>query len=168
MCRIACLTYTLFDICSIFKNLQKLFQKSNLILPDVLTAKDSAMEHLKIMKDLHIPGGKEEKNLENSHKDDCGTSVRKAKTAHQFVSSGSRHSHAIRNEIVVSVINFLDQHMNTENDGTMQNLIQILDAKSSKEFILASRELASQILEPSSLSDFVADVCSSWPNLSKI
>ena len=41
----------------IFKNLQKLFQKSNLILPDVLTAKDSAMEHLKIMKDLPIPGG---------------------------------------------------------------------------------------------------------------
>ena len=58
--------------------------------------------------------------------------------------------------------------MNTENDGTMQNLIQTLDAKSSKEFILASRELASQILGPSSLSDFVADVCSSWPNLSKI
>ena len=99
----------MFDICSIFKNLQKLFQKSNLILPD-----------------------------------------------------------AIRNEIVESAINFLDQRMNTENDGTMQNLIQILDAKSSKKFILASRELASQILGPSSLSDFVADVCSSWPNLSKI
>ena len=48
----------MFDICSIFKNLQKLFQKSNLILPDALTAKDSAVEHLKIMKDLPIPGGK--------------------------------------------------------------------------------------------------------------
>ena len=57
----------MFDICSIFKNLQKLFQNSNLILPDVLTAKDSAMEHLKIMKDLPIPGGKEEQILENRH-----------------------------------------------------------------------------------------------------
>ena len=90
----------MFDICSIFKNLQKLFQKSNLILPDVLTTKDSAMENLKIMKDLPIPGRKEEQNLENRHEDDCDTSVRKAKTALQFVSSGSRDSHAIRNEIV--------------------------------------------------------------------
>lgn len=159
----------MFDICSIFKNLQKLFQKSNLILPDVLTTKDSAMEHLKVMKDLPIPGGKEEQNLENnSHEEDCDTSVRKAKTAHQFASSGSRDSRAIRNEIVESAINFLGQRMNTENDGTVQNLIQILDAKSSKEFIMASRELASQILGPSNPSDFVADVCSSWPNLSKI
>ena len=139
----------MFDTCSIFNNLQKLFQKSNLILPDVLAAKDSAVEHLKIMKDLSIPGGKGEQNLENRHEDDCDTSVRKAKTTHQFLSSGSRDSHAIRNEIVESAINFLDQRMNTENDGTMQNLIQILDAKSSKEFILASRELATQILEPS-------------------
>ena len=130
----------------------------------MLTAKDSAMEHLNIMKDLPIPGGKEEQNLENRHEDDCDTSViRKATTAHQFVSSGSRDSHTIRNEIVESAINFLDQRMNTENDGTMQNVIQIHDAKSSKEFILASRELASQILGPSSLSDFVADVCSSCP-----
>ena len=128
-----------------------------------LTAKDSAMQHLKIMRDLPIPGGggEEEQNLENRHEDDCDTSVRKAKTAHHFVSSGSRDSHAIRNEIVESTINFLDQRMNTENDGTMQNLIQILDAKSSKEFNLASRELASEILGPSSFSDFVADVCSS-------
>ena len=129
----------------------------------MLTAKDSALEHLKIMKDLPIPGGKDEHNLENRHEDDCDMSVRKAKTAHQFVSSGSRDSHAIRNEIVESAINFLDQRINTKNDGTMQNLIQILDAKSSKKSILASRELASQIFEPSSLSDFVVDVCSSCP-----
>ena len=42
----------------------------------MLTAKDSAMEHLKIMKDLPIPGGKEEQNLEKRHEDDCDTSVR--------------------------------------------------------------------------------------------
>ncbi|CAB3977527.1 E3 SUMO- ligase KIAA1586-like isoform X2, partial [Paramuricea clavata] len=58
------LTAVMFDLCTIFKTLQKLFQKSNLILPDVLTAKDSAMQNLKIMNDIPVPGGKEEQNLE--------------------------------------------------------------------------------------------------------
>ena len=71
------------------------------------------------MKGLPIPGGKKDQNLENKHEDHCNTSVRKAKTARSFISSGSRDSHPTRNEIVESVMNFLDQCMNTENNGTM-------------------------------------------------
>ena len=60
-----------------------------------------------------------------------------------------------------SAINFIDERMNIEKDGTIQSLINILDPKSSIEFILASRELASHILGQGCLSDFIADICRS-------
>ena len=157
----------MFDLCTIFKTLQKLFQKSNLILPDVVTAKDSAIENLKVMKDIPVPGGKEEQYLEEED-DDQGRAVRRTKTAHQFVTSRNRDSSAIRNEILQSAINFLGQRMNTENDGTIKSLMSILDATSSKDLIVASRDLVSKIFGPSCLTDFVTDVCKSWSNLSKI
>ena len=156
------LTAVMFDLCAIFKTLQKLFQKSNLILPDVLTAKDSAMENLKIMKDIPVPGGKEELNLQLQEEDnEQGRPVRRTSTAHQFVTSRNRDSNAIRNEIVQSSINFLGQRMNTENDGTIECLMSILDATSSKDLVLASRNLVSLIFGSSCLSDFVSDVCKS-------
>ena len=130
----------MFDLCTIFKTLQKLFQKSNLILPDVVTAKDSAIENLKVMKDIPVPGGKEEQYLEEED-DDQGRAVRRTKTAHQFVTSRNRDSSAIRNEILQSAINFLGQRMNTENDGTIKSLMSILDATSSKDLIVASIEI---------------------------
>jgi hypothetical protein len=159
----------MFDLCAIFKTFQKLLQKSNLILPDVLTAKDSAVENLKIMKDIAVPGGKEELNLELQEGDnEQGRPTRRTSTAHQFVTSRNRDSNAIMNEIVQSAINFLGQRMNTENDGTIESLISILDETSSKDLVLASRDLVSSIFGPSYLSDFVSYVCKSWNNLTKI
>ena len=54
----------MFDICNIFKNLQKVFQKSNLILFDVISARDAAIVNLSVLKEMPLPGGKEEKYLE--------------------------------------------------------------------------------------------------------
>ena len=128
----------MFDLCAIFKTLQKLFQKSNLIPVDVITAKDSAMESLKIMKVIPVPGGKKELSLELQEEDsEQGRPTRRTSSAHQFVTSRNRESNGIRNEIVQSAINFHGQRMNTEIDGTIECLLNIPDATSSKDFVLA-------------------------------
>jgi hypothetical protein len=54
----------MFDICNIFKNLQKVFQKSNLILFNVISARDAAIVNLSVLKEMPLPGGKEEKYRE--------------------------------------------------------------------------------------------------------
>ena len=53
----------MFDLCNIFKNLQKVFQKSNLILLDVISARDAAIVNLDVLKEMPLPSEKEEKYL---------------------------------------------------------------------------------------------------------
>jgi hypothetical protein len=53
------LSTVMFDPCNIFKNLQKVFQKSNLILLDVRSARDAAIVDFNVLKEMPLPGGKE-------------------------------------------------------------------------------------------------------------
>ncbi len=63
------------------------------------------MKNLKIMKDIPVPGGKKELNLQLQEEDnEQGRPLRRTITAHQFVTSRNRDSNAIRNEIVQSSI----------------------------------------------------------------
>ena len=91
--------------------------------------------------------------------------MHEGRKSHQYVSSGGRDPQAIRIEIIESAINFLDQRMNIENDETIVNLKAVLDAKSPKEIITASRYLSSEILGEGLLSEFASDVCLSWGKL---
>ena len=165
------LTTVMHDLCKIFKNLQKIFQKSDLILLDVLTARDAAIVNLNVMKEMPVPGGQEEKYLKNlnSSKESSGErNIRKTSQAHRFVTSLRREDGPIRVEIVQSAINFLDQRMNIEQDETINNLKKILDASSPAQMINASRDLVSQIFGEDKVEEFVSDVCMSWTNLSKV
>ena len=58
--------------------------------------------------------------------------------------------------------------MNIENDETIVNLKAVLDAKSPKEIITASRYLASEILGEGLISEFASDVCLSWEKLKQL
>ena len=109
------------DLCAIFQRIQKIFERSDLILPDIITARGAAIRNLIIMKEMPVPGGKEEhylKNLELSGEET--KSVRR--TNNQFVTSMRRSDDAVRVEIVQSAINFLNERMNIEEDGTIHNL----------------------------------------------
>ena len=68
----------------------------------------------------------------------------------------------MRLEVVQSAINSLDKRMNIEEDDTINNLKEILDAKSPTELIIASRDPVSQIFGPDDVGQFVEDVCQSW------
>ena len=149
----------MFDLCVIFQNLQKIFQKSNLIMLDVISVRDAAVNNLNVIKEMPVPGGKEEQLLEDDH----NQNLDRIPTANR-----DRAGSSIRIEIIQSAINFLDQRLNIEENDTMKNLFGILDAKTSADLIVSSRELVCQMFGPDCLSEFVADVCQSWARISKI
>ena len=113
------LTTLMFDLCKIFKNLQKIFHKSHLILLDIITARDAAVENLKVMNEIPIPGGREEKCRGNFEEVSSPTNSRqKRNIMNKYVTTTHRNDMAVRTEIVQLAINFLDERMNLENDGT--------------------------------------------------
>ena len=68
-----------------------------------------------------------------------------------------------------SAINFLNERMNIEEDGTINSLTKILESKSTKEFIASSRDLISQMFGDEVLEEeFVGNVCASWSKISEI
>ena len=51
----------MYDVCQVFKELQQKFQRSSLILLEVITAWETALRELNLMKQGPIAGGMEEK-----------------------------------------------------------------------------------------------------------
>jgi hypothetical protein len=144
----------MFDVCTIFKELQKKFQKSQLIILDVMTARETALRELNLMREGPITGGMEEKHMIKDGQDDT--------------SRHSRSNSAIRSEILLSAINFLGQRLEIENDGTVANLTTILNASSPKEIIDASRQFVCDIFGDSQLREFTSDVCKSFGDIERI
>ncbi len=130
---------TLFSPNDLFEAKSSLkLQKSSLLILDVLTARDTALREFDIIKDGPIGGGKEEKyGMSN----DDESEVRNARKSHSFVDGRKRLNAAVRNEIVLSSINFLSERLQIEEDGTVENITRILNARSLKKIINASREL---------------------------
>ena len=52
-------------LCKIFKNLRKIFQKSDLILLDILTARDSAIVNINVINEMPALGGQGEQYLKD-------------------------------------------------------------------------------------------------------
>ena len=103
----------MFDICNIFKNLQKVFQKSNLILFDVISARDAAIVNLSVLKEMPLLGGKEEKYREEL--EHCRLKLMKVvegargrmQLRNKYATTASKQESAVRLEVVQSAINFL-------------------------------------------------------------
>jgi len=93
-------------------------------LPDIITARDAAIQNLIIMKEIPVPGGKEEHYLQNFKlSEEENESLRQ--TNSQFVASMKRSNDAVRVEIVQST--FLNERMNIEEDGRIINLKNVLE-----------------------------------------
>ena len=60
----------MFDVCTIFKELQKKSQKSQLIILDVMTARETGLRELHLIEEGPIAGGMEEKHLIEGVEDD--------------------------------------------------------------------------------------------------
>jgi hypothetical protein len=140
------LTAIMSDVCSIFRYLEKQLQKPEVIVSDTLSHRDVAIKKLLFMKDKPYPGGAENhlKCAQTEENDDCETAEvaplpkRTAFREHNLVTSFARAREAIRNEIVLSAINFLEQRLDLEQEKIMQLAKSLCVAQTPSEFIDAS------------------------------
>jgi len=114
------------------QTLQQKLQKDNLILLDVLTARDSAIRKLDLILDGPIPGGIEDKYLspcdidvdEDTDEIDNDNDVPSPRNNNNrriyntFVNNNHRYWDPVRQEIVLSFKNFLCQCLNVKEDET--------------------------------------------------
>ena len=155
------LTAVMLDLCHVFKNLQQKLQKSNIMILDVMTARETALRELHLMKEGPIAGGNEEKFAFEDERNE----VRKSRANHCYVDGRSRSLSAIRYEVLLSAINFLGERLQIEDDGTVTKIQAILAAKSPKEIIDASREFVCEVFGESKVREFSSDVCKSFGNI---
>lgn len=136
------LTALMADVTLVLQHLQKSFQSTNLILPDVLTVRDNALRKLSIIRNGPLPGGHEEKFVSNNSTDntDDFSSVNddnegehaRRRVAHKYVTTGRRLWPAVRTEVVQAFINFLESRLNVEEDNTISSMTALLTANTQK------------------------------------
>lgn len=83
----------------------------------------------------------------------------------KYVTTTNREDSAMRYKWSCLPSKFLDQWMKLTATNSVKN---ILDAKLSTELINERRGTVSQMFGLDHVGEFVADVCRSWTNLSKI
>jgi len=141
--------------------LQKILQTTALILPDVLTARDSAMRKLNIIKSGPLLGGQEERLLnmscstqmdirENERDDEADERISdtcndKRNVPNQYVTTGRRQWLAAREEVVLSFINFLNVRLNIEDDKTISQMTVLLKANTITDVIDAGCPLVESL-----------------------
>ena len=111
--------------------------------------KDIATRKLIDMKDYPYVGGFEEiwvkRNgpIHNSQTEEHSKSVRTAKKRHKIIDGPhrGRPCETIRNEVITSAINFLEQSLDSDQEGLMKNLKEICSSDSPSSFLHASRPL---------------------------
>ena len=88
------------------------------------SARDAVIVNLNVLKEMPVPGGEEERYLNDlTEKEIEEGGARRTGQAHRFVTSMNREDGAVRIEITQSAINFLDERMDIEEDGTINSLM---------------------------------------------
>ena len=154
------LTIVMADVCSIFRQLQKQLQRSDLIMPDILTCRDSAIRKLQLMEQGPYPGGFEYKllqdmsvqepadkdNLYVQEENQIGHATRSLRqTNNANVLTNRRDRTAIRNEIVQCSLNFLQARMSVEQDKTITAMKGMLLATSPMDMINAGLQIVNDL-----------------------
>lgn len=178
------ITLLMADITQMMQTLQQQLQKDNLILPDVLTARDSATRKLDLILDGPIPGGIEDKYLSpcdidvDEDTDDIenvndvpsprNNNNNNRRIYNTYVNNNRRCWGPVRQEIVLSFKNFLCQRLNVEEDETTSQMIKLISANSCKEIIEAGCQLVENIFGHDKVLEFVNNVTDFWPIIEDI
>ncbi|XP_071053673.1 zinc finger protein 862-like [Onthophagus taurus] len=145
-------TCLMADITAILQTLQKHLQKGDLILPDVITVRNNALRKLLLMVDNPFPR-------------------KRRKIGNMVVTTGVREWSAVRKEVVLSFINFLEERLNIEESSVMKAFTLFLNAKTPKEMIDGGRTLVENIFSregKDAVSEFSSNVCDCWPQIEQI
>ena len=90
------MTALMYDVLEIFKRLQQGLQRPALILPEVLSLRDSAVRKLDVIIATPMPGGMEEKLVVHDGEVKESFEVRLSSVKHQYVTTNTRPFAAIR------------------------------------------------------------------------
>ncbi|KAE9527914.1 hypothetical protein AGLY_012738 [Aphis glycines] len=156
-------TALMMDILRQFEKLQKQGQKSMTTLCDVETTKTEVLESLTLIKSNCFPGGKEEdlKNkiyniteLENEKDDD---NIQTRTIRNSYVST-RRYVSSVKNEIILSAIEFLQQRLEYEQKSIIDRLKSFLNSQSAIEMISSVRCDVEGLFDKTNLSQFSDEV----------
>ena len=150
------LTRVMHDICIIFTHLQKKLRKSNLTIPEVLEARDSAISQLIIMSDEPLPGGKEAEMPNNG---DGDLPRRRVITTNVTT---ARAFDAVRQEVVQGALNFLEERLALEQQELVSTMQSLVAAESEKTFITAGQALVRDLFRKERVTDLVTSACDNW------
>ena len=116
------------DVTADFQRLQKRLQQSDLILPDVLETRNSAIRQLTLMRSGPSPGGLEEKFFVTEDH----TPMR----AHNSYITQQCSYDAAHIETVQADVNFLEQRLNEEQEETVDAMIRLTNASTLADFLV--------------------------------
>ena len=152
-------TAVMADICSIFCQLQKKFQRGDLVLPEVLEARDAALLQLQLMEEGPLPGGQEEK-LSPALED---TATR----THNSLASSKRTFDVVRSEVHHAATSFLENRLDVEQEQVITDMVKMIEAKTAKDFISSARGMTSGLFGEDSVAQLTMDVCDQWYKMSE-
>lgn len=154
------ITYVSADVLRQFIHLQKEAQRRLITMPDLLQKRDQVSESLKLMLEGPFPGGREESfktnNVASNSDDELIRSTTKRKIVNSLVTS-RRAFPAIRQEIIQSAKEFLDERLNEEQNSQIASMIGVANARNAKEMIGAGRELVHSLFGESYVEIFSND-----------
>ena len=143
------------DVLEILAGLQKEFQCSNLLVFDVPVIQERYVQRLRLMVNGPYPGGAEEcqlNSLETTQAvaDADGVLSKKRRIANHYVTTSHRSYSAIRQEIVMTLSNFLDERLNPEQNKLLDDLSHIFQANTPTDMIHLGRSIIEQLFGISS------------------
>ena len=159
--RVHFLTAVMHDVTKSVTFLQKKLQADDLIVTDVLDARDATVDHLSTMERAPAPGGAEEK-VEPAEEN----RPRRA-TPHELVTKSGRSMTAIRGEIIGATKNFLGQRLNIDQERQVKVLLALLTAESAEEFVNEGRTLVAELFGEEFVSDFAVSAFHEWARISE-
>lgn len=135
------MTALMADVLRHFSALQKEAQRSLVVLPDLLLKRDEVLACLQLMIQKPFPGGCEEKITDSESDEDDNSSSLAAtrKTAHCLVTKSRRNFEAVRNEVIQTAHNFLEERLHDEQQANVSDILKMANAANAPELIEAGK-----------------------------
>jgi hypothetical protein len=158
------LTALMGDTLEIFSQMEKKFQRNDLIMPDLFTCRDAALRKLGMIEEGPYPGKREYKVTNVQALDDSESSDRR-NTNHQFVTRKGRAWNAIRTEVIMSAKSFLSQRVNLEQEKNINDIAGLLSKNNNlNDFIKCGNALVTSLF-PDEVGTFADESCELWEQL---
>ena len=160
------LTELMGDILNIFQDLQKQFQRDNLILCDILTCRDAALNKLTLMMTEPYPGKRESKSsLYDKLTNDVALPGRRI--LNELVTTSTRNVSAIRSEVVQAAYNFLSERLDSEQEAVLITMKNLLASATCQQFVQSGLLLCKRLF-PGREGQFADECCDQWESISAV